>query len=66
MAERLRALLVRCRDSGMTLASKKVHCWEEVSFAGYREKGFTVYADPKKVEAITLYPLPKNIKQLRG
>ena len=65
LAERLRELLKRCRKAGMTLASNKVLVGEKVAFAGYIIDGSTVYADPKKVEAITMFPLPTCLKELR-
>lgn len=39
---------------------------EKVSFAGYIIDRETQYADPKKVEAITKFPLPTCLKELRG
>ena len=36
------------------------------SFAGYIIDGTTQYPDPKKVEAVTRFPLPKSQKELRG
>ena len=66
LAERLKALLIRCRAAGMTLASNKVQVGSRVSFAGYIIKGTTQYTDPKKVEAVTKFPLPGNQKELRG
>ena len=57
LAERVEALLKRCQDSGMTLASNKVQVGTKVSFAQY--------PDPKKVEAVTKFPLPTTQKELR-
>ena len=66
LAERLEALLKRCRKAGMTLASNKVQVGSRVSFAGYIIDGTTQYPDPKKVEAVTKFPLPTTQKELRG
>ena len=66
LAERLEALLKRCRAAGMTLASNKVQVGSRVSFAGYIINGTTQYPDPKKVEAVTKFPLPTTQKELRG
>ena len=41
MAERLEALLIRCRAAGMTLASNKVQVRSRVSFAGFIIDGTT-------------------------
>ena len=64
-AERLKALLKRCRAAGMTLASNKVKVVRKVSFAGYIIDGTTQYPDPKKVEAVTKFSLPTAQKDLR-
>ena len=66
LAECLEALLIRCRKVGMTLASNKVQVGSRVSFAGYIIDGATQYPDPKKVEAVTQFPLPTTQKELRG
>ena len=66
LAERLEALLKRCQEAGMTLASNKVQVGSRVSFAGYIIDGTTQYSNPKKVEAVTRFPLPTTQKELRG
>ena len=66
LAERVEALLKRCREAGMTLASNKVQVGSRVSFAGYIIDGNTKYLDPKKVEAVTKFPMPATQKELRG
>ena len=66
LSVRLEALLVRCDAADMTLSSNKVQVGEKVTFAGYVLDGATVYADPAKVEAITRYPEPTKLKELRG
>ena len=63
---RLEALLIRCRAAGMTLASNKVQEGSRVSFAGYIIDSTNQYPNPKKVEAVTRFPLPSNQKELRG
>ena len=49
----------------MTLASNKVQVGRMVPFAGYIINGSTQYADPKKVEAVTKFPLPTCQRELR-
>ena len=66
LAERVEALLKRCQDAGMTLASNKVQVGSRVSFAGYIIDGNTQYPDPKKVGAVTSFPLPTTQRELRG
>ena len=65
LAERLEALLKRCQEAGMTLASNKVQVGRRVSFAGYIIEG-TQYQDPMKVEAVTKFPIQTTQKELRG
>jgi hypothetical protein len=66
LAERLKAMLIRCRAAGMTLESNKVKVGSRVSFAGYIIDGTTQYPDPRKVESVTKFPLPRTQKELRG
>ena len=49
----------------MTLAINKVQVGSRVNFAGYIIDGTTQYPDPKKVEAVTKFPLPTTQKELR-
>ena len=37
-----------------------------MSFAGYIINGTNQYPNPKKVEAVTRFPLPSHQKELRG
>ena len=62
----MEALLARCQKAGMTLASNKVQVGSKVSFDGYIIDGATQYPDPRKVEAVTQFPLPTTQKELRG
>ena len=50
----------------MTLASNKVQVGSRVNFGGYVIDGSTQYPDPKKVEAVTQFPLPTKQKDRRG
>ena len=66
LARRMEALLARCDAADMTLLSNKVKMGPRVTFAGYVVEGATIYADPAKVEAITRYPEPTKLRELRG
>ena len=66
LAERVEALLKKCQEAGMTLASNKVQVETKVSFAGYVIDGNTQYPNPKNLEAVTKFPLPTTQKELRG
>ena len=48
LAEQLQALLKRCREAGMSLASNKVQVGSRVNFAGYIIEGTTQYPDPRR------------------
>ena len=54
------------RKAWMALASNKVHMGKKVAFGGYIIDGTMVHADPKKVLALTKFPLPKCLMKLRG
>ena len=65
-AERVDPLLKKCQEARMTLVSNKVQVGRKVSFAGYIIDWNTHYPNPKKVEAVTQFPLPTTQKELRG
>ena len=60
------ALLKKCQEAGMTLASNKVQVGTNVNFVSYVIDGNTQYPDPKKVETVTKFPLPTTQNELRG
>ena len=66
LAMRMEALLARGNTLDMTLSSNKVQVGPRVTFDGYVVGVATVYADPAKVEAITKYPEPTKLRELRG
>ena len=62
----MESLLKRCDAADMTLSSNKVQEGPRVTFLGYMVEGATIYANPAKVEAITKYPEPTKLRELRG
>ncbi len=63
----VRRFLLRCREEGITLNPKKVKLAEQsVKFAGYIVSDKGIQADPEKLKAITHYPKPTNITDLRS
>ena len=62
----MEALLARGDTPDITLSSNKVQKGPRVTFAWYMVEGNTIYADPAKVEAITKYPEPTKLRELRG
>ena len=66
-AARLRALLTRCREFSITINEKKFCCAEEeVSFCGFSVSSAGKKIDPGKITAITDFPTPTNITELRS
>ncbi|QQP58215.1 Uncharacterized protein FKW44_003459 [Caligus rogercresseyi] len=52
--------------TGITLNPTKFHYAQpEVKFAGFRVTKHGIQADPQKVKAISQFPIPKNISELR-
>ncbi|XP_037804919.1 uncharacterized protein LOC119599258 [Penaeus monodon] len=60
-------VLSRCRQHGMTLnAEKFIVAASEASFCGYKLSRYGIEADPEKVRAITEFPTPANLTDLRS
>ncbi len=65
--KRVRQVLQRCHDFGITLSRRKAHIAQSVvQWCGYTisEAGYT--ANPKLVEALSLFPTPKNRTDVRS
>jgi hypothetical protein len=61
------SVLRRCREHGITLSKKKfVFCNQQVQFAGYGVSVTGIAADDSKISAITKFPVPSNITELRS
>ena len=67
---KLRALLLRLRDAGLTLQPEKCHFLRrEITYLGHIITREGVKPDPRKIEAVKNFPIPrtkKNIKQFLG
>ena len=60
-------VLTRCRSHGITINSDKfVVARSESAFCGYRLSRDGVAADPEKVIAISQFPVPANITDMRS
>lgn len=66
LAEILNKVMQRCRDHQITLAPHKFEVGSEVEFVGYLIGRDGVRADPSKVDAISKFPTPSNISELRS
>lgn len=64
--ERLDAVLQRLRDAGLKLKTTKCDfAWKEVRYLGHIVSASGVRPDPSKIEAVSNYPTPKNVHELR-
>ena len=64
---RLRLVLDRLRAAGLKLSPKKCHLLQrEVEFLGHVVNDKGVATDPKKVEAVSNWPVPQSPKDVRS
>ena len=62
--ERMRKILLKCREIGITISEKKMQVGTEVKFAGYLVTQGGVKPDPEKVECIRDFPRPTDVSGL--
>ena len=64
--EQLATVFQHLRKAGLTLKSEKCHfAQKEIHYLGHIVSCKGVQADPEKIKAITSYPVPYDIKELR-
>ena len=64
---RLSVLLGRLRKANLKLKPSKCHLLKRsVEFLGYIVSGEGISTDPKKTEAVRQWPVPRNIRDVRG
>ena len=63
--ERVRAVLSRLREAGLTLNEKCEFSKGSVRFLGHIIDGQGIHADPQKVDAILNFPAPANVPELQ-
>ena len=66
LKEKLHEVSKRCRDKGITLSKSKFEVGTSVNFAGYTISANGVSADKEKIRAISDFPTPKNVKDIRS
>ena len=66
LAHRLRLLLYRCRERGITMSRSKFQVGEEMTFAGHVVSAECVRPDPDLVGSLKNFPRPQTIKDLRA
>ena len=65
--ERLEEVFRRLQDANLKLKPSKCSLMQtEISFLGYRVSGSGIATDPSKTELIDTWPVPENLRQLRG
>ena len=66
LTKRVRELMIRLRESGLTVSKKKLNISRTVTFAGFKLSPNSIEPDPARIAALTELPAPKNISELRG
>ena len=61
-----REIFKRCEQHGITLNRKKYQLGSEVEFAGMIISKDGIKPDPKKIEALTRFPIPTSLTDLRA
>ena len=64
--EKIELVLSRCRDAKLTVSLRKLKVGKRIPFAGYIVSANGVEADPDKTTAITAFPKPKCVKDIRS
>ena len=66
LLQNFRTVLERCKANNLNLSIDKLKFGQEISFAGYVIGKDGVKPELKKVEAISNFPRPKDLTELRG
>ena len=63
---RMKKILEKCKEIGITISESKMQVGPEVKFAGYLVTHGGVRPDPEKVESLRAFPRPHDITSLRA
>ena len=66
LLSRIKLLLDRCRQHGLTLSRKKIQIGSSVDFAGYKVTADGIMPDSNKVAAIRNFLKPFDFTRLRS
>jgi len=66
LQERIENVFKKCRGAGITLSRKKAKIGTRMKFAGFVVQEGGVMPDPEKVKAISDFPVPKNVTDLKS
>ena len=58
LKERMRSILQRCRERGITVSKRKMQIGQKVEFAGYIVSSEVIFPDPKKTDCLRKYIFP--------
>src|SRR5207247_11237330 len=65
--EHLRLVFKKLRDNHMSLKKSKCHfLCQSVTYLGYIVSNEGIHTSPDKIEKVTKYPRPSNLKEVRG
>ena len=62
----VKAAFKRCEEHEITLSETKYQVGTEVKYAGYLDSDKSTKPDPEKVAAISQFPIPENLTDLRS
>ena len=66
LEERVRKVLTKCKERGITISKKKFAVGKRVKFAGYIVTGEGIKPDPEKITCLKDFPRPHDEKSLRS
>ena len=64
--ERIRIVLRKCREQNITISKRKLSVGPQINFAGYIISDKGVQPDPEKTTALSEFPRPDNVTNLRS
>ena len=66
LVARTRIILDRCRENNITISKKKLELGNRIHFAGHIISDEGIQPDEEKYVAVSRFPRPKNVKDLRS
>ena len=66
LVDRTRVILDRCRENNITISRKKLELGKRIHFAGHIISDEGIQLDEEKYTAISKFPRPKSVKDLRS
>ena len=66
LINKMRTVLTNCRNHNLIIKKSKVEVGPSIDFAGFSVSEKGLLPDKAKVEAISKFPKPNNLTELRG